>query len=199
MTPVHSSLDGGAITRRAVLAAAGSAAGIAAGAGSGNAQEITREMVIPAVEEFEGNYVGQFITVHGDVEGDVNPEQVHESCTDLGWSVEETATRSGQLTDRRSDAPIAVRLPVYFDANEDEVEEDSFFIINGATPCQGDYVVIQGEEVDVRSVVLEEAGPTVTEGQDATATETEQPGFGLLGGALGVGGALALRYLTERE
>lgn len=204
MAPSRPVASPGPYSRRTVLAGAGGLALGLAGSGTGLASaaegEAPMEVIVPAVSEFEGSFEGQFLTVNepaGEADGD--PDAVHEACS-VPWSRDETSVHVGQLTDRRSDTPVAVRVPVYVDGSETDLVEDVLFAISTASPCQGDYVRLDVEWVSTRSLVGKPAGPTVQGqgGQDAAPAETpggQGSGFGLLAGALGVSGALLARWL----
>lgn len=152
-------------------------------------------MIIPAVDEFEGDYTGQFLTILGrDIE-EGDPQKVHDVCDQVPWPDEETKVNLGQLTDRQSDEPLAVRLPVYVDGRRQPITEDTMFVISNASTCRDDYVTVQTSSVRLRSVRVEPAGPAVTE----TDTETVGAGFGVAAGAVGGGVALLTRWFHGRE
>jgi hypothetical protein len=193
MTPPDLLSDDRSFSRRAFLVAGGTAL-LAGGVGrTGAAEELTPTVVVPAIDEFEGNYAGQFLTILGreSDEGDVS--EVADACDDLPWPAEETERNRGQLTDRRSDEPIAVRLPVFLDGRPDPIKEDALFVINRVSSCQGEYVTLELASIDLRAVSGDPPGPNVTE------TEDDGAGFGLAAGAAGGGLGLLLRRLLDRE
>lgn len=186
--------------RRTFLAGVGSGAVFTVGAGPASAieGEVPRTAVVPAVEEFEGNYAGQFLTIYepaGDDAGmETSPEDVHEAC-DVGWPEDATEVHVGQLTDRRSDTPVAVSVPVFTDGREVDLVEDALFVVNSSRPCDAEFVVLDTTWVTTRSLVGKPPGPTVAEGDGDgdTTPGADAPGFGLLGGLAGLAGALLWR------
>lgn len=186
-------------TRRRFLAGAAGATGAALVGGAGVAgaatEQITPTMIIPAADQFEDNYTGQFLTVLGRDSRQGDPADVHEACNDVPWSEEETEVNRGQLTDRRSDEPFAVRLPVFVDGQREPITEDTLFMINNAETCGDEYVTIQTTSVRLRALRGDAPGPSVTE----TETESFGTGFGLAAGAFGAGVAMLARRLSGRE
>lgn len=192
-------------TRRRFLAGAASAAGAAGvtgtalvgGAGRVAAanEVITPTMIIPAVDQFEGDYTGQFLTVLDRDRNEGDPQEAHSACSDVPWPEGDTAVEWGQLTDRRSDEPIAVRLPVFVDGAREPITEDTLFMISNAEPCDGDYVTVQTTSVRLLALRGDAPGPSVTE----TETESFGTGFGLAAGAFGAGVAMLARRLSGRE
>lgn len=202
--PATASTDGSGRTRRTVLAGVGGLAAAVAGGGVASAAdpELPRTVIVPAVSEFEGSYVGQFLTVYEPTqETDASPAEVHEACQELPWPESATAANVGQLTDRLSDQPLAVRVPVYVDSRQTDLVEDALFVINNAERCQGEYVRLDVEWVTTRSVAGKPPGPTVADDEAALAeTEGEDgPGFGLATAGLGVGSAIVLWALGKLE
>lgn len=181
-------------SRRAFLAGAGSVLVLGSvGRASATSEQVTPTMVIPAVDHFEDNYAGQFLTVRSWDSGKGGVQEATDGCNDLPWPADETIRNEGQLTDRRSDSPVAVRLPVFLDGRREPIREDALFVINQAAPCDGNYVKLQTASVRLHSVYGEPAGPTVSE------SDAEGTGFGLLAGAAGGGLALLSRALHGRE
>lgn len=190
--------------RRSFVAGAGSAALGGAGLFQTTQEEEEEEtVVVPSVEDFRNNYAGQFLTILEQGET-TTPENLSlEGCQRVQWPSDETAQVRGQLSDRRSDSPQAVQLPVFVDGRSDAINEDMMFIVNRATECDGgQYVQLDIATVTVRSVVIEEEGPRVVDGPLPRSTPTPEgdgPGFGLVAGAVGVVGALLARALRGRE
>lgn len=203
--------------RRAVLAGiCGGAAAVFGASGARAAAEganTPQTVIVPAVSEFEDGYEGQFlqITEPTDDEAiDPSPSDVNQNC-DVPWPDDNTSANVGQLTDRRSDAPLAVELPVYMNSEETDIVEDALFVISNAIPCEGQFVRLELSWITTRSLVGGDPGPVAADdgagagggqagadGGQAGVAETEGgdgPGFGLVGGALGVGGVLLARWL----
>jgi hypothetical protein len=156
------------------------------------AQVVTPSVIIPAVDEFEGNYEGQFLTIRGGTVGSGDLEAVRAACGELPWPEDEVEQIEGQLTDRRSDEPFAVRLPVVLNGQQRPEQDDALFIISDATPCGEEYVQLQLSPIDLRNIASEESGPGIGEEAESEATEDNAAGLGLLAGAIGgVGGVLA--------
>lgn len=189
----------GAYRRRAVLTGLASAATLAVGAGDAAAAtggaEVPKQVYVPTVSEFENDYAGQFLTIAETPDSDVGaPEQLHASCSDVPWPEQRTIVKVGQLSDRRSDTPVAVRLPIYMDDQDAELVEDALFVINRSEPCRESFVRLNIDWVTMRSLVGKPAGPTVQEG-----TGGDGAGFGLLAGTAGVATALVARYLHGND
>lgn len=191
-------------TRRSVLAGAAATGVLAVGGGVAGAAagETPQTAIVPAVEEFEGNFAGQFLTIEEPAaEADASPDAVHDAC-DVPWPRDATDANVGQLSDRRSDSPVAVRLPVYMDGRQVDLVEDALFVVSSVTECQGDYVRVDLSWVTTRSIVGKPAGPTVSGDEqgaaeaDEEATETpgaSGDGFGLLVAIVGAAGGLLAR------
>lgn len=207
MVPSRSAAHPAGYSRRAVLVGAGTVGfGFATGIPTVQAAEGEAPMrvIVPAVSEFDDNYEGQFLTVEEPAgEADADPDQVHQACS-VPWPSEATTAHVGQLSDRRSDTPVAVRIPVYMNGDETNLVEDVLFVISDATPCEGEYVRLDVEWVSTRSLVGKPAGPTVDQQGDRQEGLAETPGedgdgFGLLAATLGVSGALLVRWLGGDE
>lgn len=209
MSPSPDSPRHSGYSRRAVLAAGGSGLLVLAGGSPVRAAagEAPMQVIVPAVSEFEDNFEGQFLTVEEPAgEADADPDAVHDACS-VPWPRDATTASVGQLSDRRSDQPVAVRVPVYMDGSETDLVEDVLFAISSASPCEGDYVQLDVEWVSTRSLVGKPAGPTVDESGNGNGGGPDQAeglegtpgadgtGFGLLAGGLGVSGALLVRWL----
>lgn len=185
-------------SRRAFLKRGGLAVGSVGLLGSGPAAaqaRVSRRMVLPTVDRFEGNYVGQFVIFQS--RRDVSPADVPvDGCGFTeSWPSEQTRAYDGQLLDRISATPTAVDLPVYVDGSKEPIRSDSTFIVQNTFDCPDGYVGIEGEWVARRSVDGTPLGPTVAGGPSPTPTDAPAPGFGVLAALLGGAGALAGRAL----
>lgn len=201
MNQFQSGSNGSPCTRRTFLIGAGTV-GIAGTTGSAFAasEEPTPTVITPAVDEFEDNYTGQFLTIRDDEpgeEGDI--EAVRGACGELPWPEGETQQRVGQLTDRRSDSPIAVRLPVFLDQRRNPDTDDALYIISDASACNSAYVTLTLAPIELRSITGGESGPGVTEEDDSDFTDVDGSGFGFLAGVAGAAIALLTRALLDRE
>lgn len=202
--------------RRRFLAALGQTAAVVGGVGSLDAvtaQEATpetepggeqpeRQVVIPTVAAFSDNYVGQFLTLVQPMDDETPTDVPIGDCQGVGWPSAEAMQFTGQLTDRRSDQPIAVRVPVSLDGREEGPDPATLFVINDASECaDGEFVHLDIARVTLRSLAPGEPGPTVADDGplDRSTPAADGPGFGLLAGAAGVGGALLARSLRRRE
>jgi hypothetical protein len=150
-------------------------------------------MVVPAREEFEGSYSGQFLTVLGRDSEQGDTDEVRAACEDLPWPVDETGVNRGQLADRRSDEPIGVRLPVFVGGRRAPITADILFVINRTSPCHGESITCQMTSVELRSVRGDEPDPKVTE----TDTEGFGEGCGVTTGILGAGITLLATWLRR--
>lgn len=184
-------------TRRSVLASVGTVGlALAGGAARAAEGEAPQTAIIPAVEEFEDNYEGQFLSINEPAgEADADPVAVHEAC-EVPWPGDATTANVGQLSDRRRTSPVAVRLPVYMDDRQVDLVEDALFVVSSASACQGDYVQVELSWVTTRSLVGKPAGPTVAQDEEAGVQAADTPGesgdgFGSFAAVLGVAGALA--------
>lgn len=184
-----------ALTRRQLLGSAATAAALAGVGGPVAAQEaqIQRRFVTPEIQAFVGNYQGQFLFIEEAT--DQGPQAVDiGTCPVADWSEEETQVYSAQLLDRRQEEPLAVGIEAFANGAKPEISPSSFFVIDGVGHCGGDYVDLECEWVRRRSLVGKPPGPTVAETEAGG-----QPGFGWLGAAAGVAGALALRAYRGRS
>jgi hypothetical protein len=155
-------------------------------------------MIIPSVDEFDGNYVGQLLTLREELSEKKSLEAVRDACGELPWPADETVQHEAQLTDRRSDEPLAVRMPVFLDRRKRPEQDDALFIVNRATPCDGSYVRLEVSPIEQRSITLEGSGPTVTEDENSSLTDVAGSGFGFIAGALGAATAGLLRLVHDR-
>lgn len=190
-------------TRRQLLIGTGSAV-LVGGVGSASAadEEVTPTVIIPAVDEFENNYVGQFLTIRSQTLSEGEDQAVTEGCAELPWSAENMVQLAGQLSDRRSNEPVAVRLPVFLNEDQRPEQDDALYTISRANTCDGDYVEVQLSPVDLRNITGGE-GPDVTEGNGdgggSGLSAQDGSGFGLFAGAVGGIGALLARLFADRD
>ena len=188
-------------TRRRFLAGAGSAflvGGVGRASATQKEEEVTPPVIVPLVEEFENNYTGQFLTLRSESTDVGDLEAVKDACQELPWPEDEAQQIEGQITDRRSDEAVAVRLPVFIDGRQRPEQDDALYIINRATPCGDEYVTVQLSAVNLRNITGGEAGPTAGENGGST-TDGDGTGLGLLAGGVGGVGAVLTRYLMDRD
>lgn len=192
--------------RRTVLASlAGGATLVGASGAVGAAttpspdEEVPQRVVVPAVPEFEDDYEGQFLVIFDPpAEPAVSGEEGPGEC--VPWPSERTRTLVGQLSDKRSEVPVAVQVPVSVDEQDANLVENAFMVIDDATPCQdGEYVRLDVEWITTRALVGKPPGPVAEEeGQAGLAEDAETPGgagpgFGVIGAVLGLAGGLLAR------
>ncbi|WP_232702479.1 hypothetical protein [Halobacterium wangiae] len=146
---------------------------------------ITRIFVVPRVDEFENNYVGQWLQVTGTAEPH---DQVADECEWADWEAGESTAYDALLLDRRSEAPLSIEMTAYGDSTQDEIRESTVFIINRAEMCGSEWVSLSAESVPRRAIVGEPAGPTVEESDGETS-------LGGLVAIAAVGVATALQLL----
>lgn len=201
-------------SRRAVLAGiCGGAAAVLGASGARAAAEganTPQTVIIPAVSEFEDGYEGQFLQITEPTDDetiDPSPSDVNQNC-DVPWPDDNTSANVGQLTDRRSEAPLAVELPVYMNGEETDIVEDALFVISNAIPCEGQFVRLELSWITTRSLVGGDPGPVAADdgagagGDQAGVAETDGgdgAGFGVVGGIGGVAGVLLARWLRGGE
>jgi hypothetical protein len=183
--------------RRTFLAGLGTSAVVSGGFLQSDPVQISRTAVIPVVEEFEDNYAGQFLSILDNTPEETPSDVELGACGGQAWP--ETREMVGQLTSRRAEDPVAVRVPVYFDDSKEPIADNQMFAINEATVCDdGKYVQLDIASMTTRSLVGKAPGPTVSEEDIVNQADTpgsNGAGFGLVAGALGVGGAALLRWL----
>lgn len=162
-------------SRRAFLQQSGLVGASAVGLGNVARQDsnITRRFVVPKVDEFQDNYVGQWLQVNGTAEAH---DQVADECEFAEWSAGNSVAYDALLLDRRSEAPLSVELTAYADSEPDEIRESTVFIVNFATECGDEWIGLSGETVPRQAIAGEPSGPTVSES----------------GGGVGLGGLTAL-------
>lgn len=207
MTASPATSDRAYWTRRQLLVGAGSAVlvgGVGRASAADEEEEVTPTVIIPAVDEFENNYVGQFLTIRSQTIPEGEDQAVTEACTELPWPEKNMVQRAGQLTDRRSEEPVAVRLPVFLNEDQRPEQDDALYIISRASTCSGDYVEIQLSPVDLRNITGFESGPGTTEtgggdGGGSGLSAQDGSGFGLFAGAVGGVGALLARLFVDRD
>ena len=162
---------------------------------------VTPTVIVPVVKEFEGNYVGQFLTLRSESTNAGDLEDVKNACEELPWPEDEALQIEGQVTDRRSEQPVAVRLPVFIDGRQRPEQDDALYIISRASACGDEYVHVQLSPVDLRNITGEPPGPGADQGpgDGGTTTDGIGAGPGLLAGGVGGVGAVLARYLTDRD
>jgi len=203
MVLAQSPHETGGYRRRTVLAGLASGAAVAVGAGTTSAAidgEAPQTVFVPAVSEFEDEYEGQFLTIEGPLESDGSPDAIHDACGDVPWSTEQTVSKVGQLSDRRSDRPLSVRLPIYVNDAQSNLVEDALFVVSDANPCEGEYVRLDVEWVTTRSLVGKPAGPVAAGGEGAAQTDgSDGPGLGVLAGLAGLAGGILALWRRDGE
>ena len=155
-------------SRRAFLQQSGLVGASAVGLGNVARQDskITRRFVIPRVDEFTENYVGQWLQVNGTTEPH---DQVADECEFADWSAGSSVAYDALLLDRRSEAPLSVELVAYGDSEREEIRESTVFIVNSITECGDEWVGLACESVPQRAVAGKPAGPTVSESDGGTS------------------------------
>lgn len=159
-------------TRRRVLSTvAGIAGGVTLSGGAANAAQetdegvtryrLTRQMVVPEVEPFDGNLVGQFVIINFPTDEDVSPSVVSD-CEFPDWSAEQTKLYEGMLLDRLRTSPQYVRVDVYMNANQPTVRAGAPFVISDRSSCPGDFAGVSAQSVPESVTRGEPGGPTVT-------------------------------------
>lgn len=177
------------VSRRSFLEGAGSV-GVGATGSLVNVQDdgestdpVSRRALVPRVEEFEDDFVGQWVALNATVDIELEVD-IADECDYANWPPDETRAYEAQLLDRRSEEPIAVDILTFTDGTEPDFEVNSVFIINRVHDCTPEHVGVDLVWVPRRSVRGEEPGPTATEPDGI-------PGMGALG-ALGALAAVAI-------
>jgi len=150
---------------------------------------VTRLFIVPRVDEFEDNYVGQWLSVTGTTEPH---EEVADNCAFANWEAGTSIAYDALLLDKRSEVPLSISMVAYGDSEPDEVREDTVFIVNIAEVCNDQWIGLSCESVPQRAVVGEPPGPTVDETQGPVG----------LGGLVAVGAvsiATVLRLLWSGD
>ena len=173
--------------------------------------QIQRRAIVPTVgEPFTDNYLGQFLVFTDPTpHQEVSPEIVGE-CAFADWAPAETRGYQGLLADRLSDAPRGVEVPVFLNGNQPPVGLGDVYIVGSVETCSEHYLGLELETVPVRRVKGPggslggggTAGEEARAGDDvgeATVADGGQPGFGILAGTLGLGGAGLLRWFRGRS
>lgn len=170
----------------------------------------TRQMLVPRLEPFAGNLVGQFILITNRKQKQASPTAV-SNCAFPNWKAENTAVYRAMILDRLSDTPQYVTGEVYVNGTKPRLRLGQPFIVSKTVPCTNDYVGVEAQSVPPSVGEDDPAGPTVTTtgngsgattggddtttgGGDATTNDGGQPGFGALAGAAGVVGGALLRF-----
>lgn len=189
-------------TRRGFLAGTGTAL-LVGGAGQVSAAQegevVTPSVIIPTVEEFENNYTGQFLTLRSNSTDAGDLEAVRDACPELPWPADQTQQIEGQLTDRRSNEPIAVRLPVFIDDRQRPEQDDALYVISRVDACGDEYVSLQLSAVDLRNISGGAPGPGASGDGGSGNTDGIGAGPGLLAGAVGGVGAVLARVLSDND
>lgn len=195
-------------TRRTMLAQLGAVGGLGLLAQPGSAQSTgttseastrraTIRAVIPTQQMFAGNYTGQ-ILLFNHLEAESVEEPSVGNCEFATWSPGETNRYVGMLTDRLRERPRSVETEIYTNGSrEQSIDVGSVGIVNRTQQCSGEFIGLEVETFNpaaVRGLGAGDSTPT----QASTETSTANgPGFGVLAGALGVGGAALARLLGD--
>lgn len=195
------------LTRRRVLAGLGtSAATLAAGSGAVAAQDdagsdrIAVPAIIPETNELSAdeNYTGFLLKLNERLEADVSGIG---GCTVGGWSPSTPLVYEAQIVDTVNTSendgyeviPSSAYLP-----QDTTFEPGDVFVVNSQSPCDGEYVGLQLENIrDSEDAVSYEFEREESGGGDASGGGGESgalgPGFGPLAAVGGIaGGAYAL-------
>lgn len=193
-------------SRRALLRSIAATGALAAGAGTmgiqtAGAQDLKKGAVIPTVEEFEGNYTGQWIEVNEETSAPGDPVG---GCDAAEWSPDETQAYTGYLMDRRGGSEPIIELTVLSEAGDPGPEPDTTFIVNEATECGNDFVFLDLNVVSIRSVAGEPAGPEADGdgdggGSDGGGGGDSTPGFGIAAAAAALAGGAIARLLRRDD
>lgn len=186
-------------SRRSVLAAMGGVATVGSTALAPRvAAQITRQLVIPAAEEFaeDEGYLGYFVHVGDEAaDDDVNPEDV-DGCEFADWPPDGIQTYNGTLIDRIQEDHRQVPTQVFAATNAD-IETGSLWVVNRKMTCPDHYVGLEVEQVGAAfGNVSEDTG---TPGTDANPIG--QPGFGPVATVAGLvtGAAGLARWAQDDE
>lgn len=162
-----------------------------------SARRATIRAVIPTKQTFAGNYLGQ-ILLFNHLEAESVEQPSVGNCEFATWSPEETNRYVGMLTDRLRERPRSVETEIYTNGSrEGTIEVGTVGIVNRTQQCSGDVIGLEVETFNPAAVRGLGAG-------DATQTATETttgsgPGFGILAGALGIGGAALARLFGGED
>ncbi|WP_327051183.1 hypothetical protein [Halomicrococcus gelatinilyticus] len=121
---------------------------------------VNRQIVGPAVQPFEGNYVGQFLIASYPSESEVSPAVV-DDCDWPNWQADQTRLYQGMYLDRLSRRPQYVRVEFYMNANRPSVKAGAPFIITETASCPDDYLGMEVQSVPGDVTQGEPPGPTV--------------------------------------
>jgi len=105
---------------------------------------VTRLFIVPRVDEFEDNYVGQWLSVTGTTEPH---EEVADNCAFANWEAGTSIAYDALLLDKRSEVPLSISMVAYGDSEPDEVREDTVFIVNSAEVCNDQWIGLSCESV----------------------------------------------------
>lgn len=155
----------------------------------------TIRAVIPTQQGFAGNYTGQ-ILLFNHLEAESTTAEAVGNCEFASWSPDSSNRYTGMLVDRLSESPRSADTVIYTNGSrEATLDVGSVGIISQTHECSGDVIGLEIEQFDPSAVQRLGAGdPTAT--PEATETTTsEGPGFGVLAGLVGVGGAALARAL----
>lgn len=155
----------------------------------------TIRVVIPTQQGFAGNYTGQ-ILLFNHLEAESTTAEAVGNCEFASWSPDSSNRYTGMLVDRLRESPRSADTVIHTNGSrEATIDVGSVGIINRTHECSGDVIGLEIEQFDPEAVARLGAGdPTAT--PEATETTTsEGPGFGVLAGLVGVGGAALARAM----
>ena len=129
--------------------------------GEGVGARVNRQLVGPAVQAFEGNYVGQFVIASYPSEKEVSPAVI-DDCGWPNWRADQTQLYQGMYLDRLSRRPQYVRVEFYMNANKPSVKAGAPFVITETASCPDDHVGMEVQSVPGDVSEGEPPGPQVT-------------------------------------
>jgi len=192
-------------SRRALLRSIGTTGAVAAGVGAAgtqtaSAQDLQRGAVIPTVEEYEGNYTGQWLELNEQTSATGDPV---DGCDPAEWSPDETQAYTGFLMDRRQGSAPIIELDVLTEDAGAGPEPDTTYIVNETVECGNDFVFLDVKVAPIRSVAGGPAGPEAEQGDGGGDGDggggDSTPGFGIAAAAAALGASAVARVLRRDD
>jgi hypothetical protein len=159
----------------------------------------TIRAVIPTQQGFAGNYTGQ-ILLFNHLEAESTTAEAVENCEFASWSPDSSNRYTGMLVDRLRESPRSADTVIYTNGSrEATIDVGSVGIINRTHECSGDVIGLEIEQFDPEAIARLGAGDPTATPEATETTSSDGPGFGVLAGLVGVGGAALARAVRGSD
>ncbi|WP_267641479.1 hypothetical protein [Haloarchaeobius amylolyticus] len=193
LTSVAATLGSAAVGTAAATGGSG-AETTTTGSTSGGGSGIRREMAFEAPEDFEGDYVGNYLVIADEVTSEVDTSAV-EQCGLTSWDPSNTVVYEAVLSKKLATDPPGAEVRILTNGEKDHLEAGSVFIVSDAETCGNGYVGVDTEAVSEARIP---EGTETTAPPSGDESGSALPGFETPGAVAGIASLLALaRWRAE--